>query len=124
LAEEADTLDLFAVVGGLFALAGEGLEARARGAALFHLALADGLAAQAARAAAAQDTADVVLAGGCFANRVLSQRLRRGLEAAGLKVHLPMAAGCGDAGLALGQAWVAACTPAASALGPTLFPEF
>jgi hydrogenase maturation protein HypF len=50
----------------------------------------------------------VCLGGGCFFNRVLRERVTLGLRAAGLSAHLPGPAGCGDAGLALGQAWVAA----------------
>jgi hydrogenase maturation protein HypF len=74
--------------------------------------LAEHLAGGAIHAAATQATRDVVLAGGCLANRVLREALSRGREAAGLRVHLPAAAGCGDAGLALGQAWIAACVSA------------
>lgn len=81
---------------------------RARVAARFHLALAEGLAHAAAHAAAAARTSHVVLAGGCFFNRVLAERLPALLRALGLDVHLPRAVSCGDAGLALGQAWVAA----------------
>jgi len=77
-------------------------------AAGFHLALADALAHWAAQAARAHGTRSVCLGGGCFFNRVLRERVVERLRAAGLAVHLPGAAGCGDAGLALGQAWVAA----------------
>jgi len=45
--------------------------------------------------------------GGCFFNRLLAQRLRTLLERRGLEVLLPQSVNCGDAGLALGQAWVA-----------------
>ncbi|MCU0969415.1 MAG: carbamoyltransferase HypF [Rubrivivax sp.] len=76
-------------------------------AALFHRSLADSLAAAAVQAAARADTGVVALGGGCFFNRLLSRRLQHGLEAAGLRVLRPQAACCGDAGLALGQAWVA-----------------
>jgi hydrogenase maturation protein HypF len=83
-------------------------DARSRVAACFHLALAEGLARSAARAAAAAGTSHVVLGGGCFFNRILAERLPARLRAMGLNVHLPRAVNCGDAGLALGQAWVAA----------------
>ena len=52
------------------------------------------------------------LSGGCFFNRLLTQRLTDALRAAELAVHLPQA-DRGDAGLALGQAWVAAHAMAA-----------
>lgn len=104
-----DSLDLHTVVNELFALAGQGDEPRGRGAAQFHLALASALAHHAIQAATTEATRHVVLGGGCMLNRVLGQRLRASLRAAGLSVHEPQAAGCGDAGLALGQAWIAAC---------------
>lgn len=73
-------------------------------AARFHVTLAAGLA-QAAIAAGARH---IVLAGGCFHNRVLTAALQRRLQAAGRTVLLPQGGGPGDAGLALGQAWAAA----------------
>ncbi len=76
-------------------------------AARFHLALADALAHWAAQAARDHDTAAVCLGGGCFFNRVLRERVVARLRGAGLHAHLPGPPGCGDAGLALGQAWVA-----------------
>jgi hydrogenase maturation protein HypF len=51
---------------------------------------------------------DVVLGGGCFFNRILTQRMTSKLESAGLNVLQARSLSCGDAGLALGQAWVAA----------------
>lgn len=101
------SLDLHPLVAELFSLHGH--EAQARGAAQFHLALASCLAHRAVSAAADHGTDKVVLAGGCFYNRVLSQRLRTHLSQAGLTVLAP-ATDCGDAGLALGQAWIAART--------------
>ncbi|MDR7096596.1 carbamoyltransferase HypF [Hydrogenophaga laconesensis] len=77
-------------------------------AAGFHVALADALAHWATQAARQHGTRTVCLGGGCFFNRVLRERVIERLRAAGLEVHLPGASGCGDAGLALGQAWVAA----------------
>jgi hydrogenase maturation protein HypF len=82
--------------------------AQAQGAARFHIALAQGLVAEARAAATRHGLTHVVLGGGCFFNRLLSQRVTTGLEAAGLQVHRPTALSCGDGGLALGQAWVAA----------------
>jgi len=105
-----DSLDLRPVVGALFGLDRADVAAVARGAAAFHLALANGLAHAAAAAARERGCRDVALGGGCFFNRVLRERVTAALQRAGLAVHMPGAAGCGDAGLALGQAWVAACT--------------
>ena len=48
------------------------------------------------------------LGGGCFFNRILRERTVQRLQAAGLRVCQPGDKGCGDAGLAIGQAWVAA----------------
>ena len=107
---EWPTLDLGPLLLQLFDLPAQGADAVARGATMFHLALADALARRAVAAAAEHDVDTVVLAGGCFANRILAARLQARLQGAGLRVLLPIAAGCGDAGLALGQAWVAAAT--------------
>jgi hydrogenase maturation protein HypF len=70
--------------------------------------LINGLAAVARHTAQARGLSTVVLGGGCFFNRLLSERLARALHASGLTVLRPQALSCGDAGLALGQAWVAA----------------
>lgn len=107
---DAPSLDLAPVVGELFALATQGDDAVARGAAMFHVALAEAFADAAIRAAGEYRTQTVVLAGGCFHNRVLTTRLADRLLAAGLAVLRPRTVDCGDAGLALGQAWIAACT--------------
>ncbi len=109
----APTLDLHALVASLFEVPDD-LAARERAALCFHLALADGLADSAARHAAARGVEHVVFGGGCFLNRVLRERLASQLKRRGLAVHAPLAVPCGDAGLALGQAWVAACTVAAA----------
>ena len=77
-------------------------------AAQFHCTLADALVAQAALAAHARGVRCVVLGGGCFFNRILSDRTIAGLQARGLQVRTAGALSCGDAALALGQAWVAA----------------
>lgn len=87
------------------------LDGRAEPARLahhFHLALADGLARAAAQAAAEAHARTVVLAGGCFFNRLLSQALGERLSQRGLQVLRPVTHSCGDAALALGQAWIAA----------------
>ncbi len=110
---EVDTAGLIAVERGVIDLRpvlARLLEGAPDGAALFHAVLADALA-EAARAVALQaGTRRVVLGGGCFLNRVLGARLERALAQRGLVVHRPLALSPGDAGLALGQAWVAAHT--------------
>lgn len=83
---------------------------QAQAAARFHLTLADSLA----RAAAAQAQltrpciTQVVLSGGCFFNTLLTAALRQRLQDHGLQPVQPQALCCGDASLALGQAWVVA----------------
>lgn len=81
---------------------------RAGAAALFHVGLARALVEAAAGAASAHAARMVVLGGGCFFNRVLSERVIQGLRERDLPVARPTAVSCGDAGLALGQAWIAA----------------
>lgn len=98
-------LDLLPLLARLFELADAGQPAR--GAALFHVALAAALARWAGREARLRGVRTVALGGGCFLNRILTQRVTAQLERDGLRVLLPQAVSCGDAGLALGQAWVA-----------------
>jgi hydrogenase maturation protein HypF len=105
-------IDLAPTVAELFALhdaarAGDD-SALARGAALFHHRLAEGLAAASCDAAQASGADTVMLGGGCFLNRVLSRLLQARLLEAGLQALRPHSVGVGDAGLALGQAWIAA----------------
>lgn len=97
------TLELLPLLGELLDEADAG-----RGAARFHFALASGLAAAAAGAAARAGTRRVALAGGCFFNRLLTERVSTALHGAGLEVLMPRQAGVGDSGLALGQAWAVA----------------
>ncbi|AKU14591.1 hydrogenase maturation protein [Azoarcus sp. CIB] len=79
----------------------------ARGAARFHVTLVAALDDWVARAAD-QTCLDVVaLSGGCLHNRILSQRLGAALRERGLTVLEAQRLSPGDAGLALGQAWVA-----------------
>jgi len=96
-------LDLLPLLARLFELADQG---RAHeGAALFHLTLAAALADWVAQ----QPTElSVLLGGGCFANRLLSAQLSDLLSLQGRCVFGTQTVSCGDAGLALGQAWVAA----------------
>ena len=79
------------------------------------LLLATGLIVGAASTAVAQKgrgdetgLARVCLSGGCFANRYLTARLTARLEADGFRVLRHRLVPCGDGGVALGQAVVAA----------------
>jgi hydrogenase maturation protein HypF len=79
-------------------------------AARFHLTLADALCAYVVAQAQVHKLRDVALGGGCFLNRVITERIVLQLQAVGLNVLQTKNLSCGDAGLALGQAWVAART--------------
>lgn len=103
--ERIERIELLPLFARLLVLGDEGRAGE--GAALFHAVLADALARAATAAAAAAGTTQVVLGGGCFFNRLLSSRLTDALTRTGLDVLLPQSVNCGDAGLALGQAWVA-----------------
>lgn len=94
-------------------------EAVNEAAARFHLTLADALSTHTKASATAQGVDTVALGGGCFFNRILKERIVERLEAAGLTVLQTKSLSCGDAGLALGQAWVAerALTASASVMG-------
>jgi hydrogenase maturation protein HypF len=70
--------------------------------------LAAALARSVSRAATAVGALAVVVGGGCFHNRLLSERVAALLLRSALDVHRPQGIDCGDAGLALGQAWFAA----------------
>ena len=85
-----------------------------QGAARFHHHLAAALAHATVAAAQQHGVRSVVLGGGCFFNALLSRWLTARLRAAGLVVHRPQTLSCGDAGLALGQAWVAAAALAST----------
>ncbi len=100
-------LDLRPVLALLFALDHRDQREVGRGAALFHLTLVDALAHWVRRAASLHGINAVALGGGCFMNRILATRLRVDLERRGLRVLSPQSHSCGDASLALGQAWVA-----------------
>ena len=74
----------------------------------FHNTVADFLAAAARRAAERTGLRTIALTGGCFANRTVMRRLVAALRADGLEVLTHHEVPCGDGGIALGQAIVAA----------------
>ncbi len=76
--------------------------------AVFHETCSRMLADAVETAAASTGLRRVVLSGGCFANRVLSERLTQRLRAGGLEVASHRVVPTGDGGIALGQAVVAA----------------
>ena len=76
-------------------------------AAEFHASLAAGLAGAAAEAAARSGPTPVVLAGGCFQNRLLLESTSAALRAEGLEPTWAEQVPCNDGGLALGQLWAA-----------------
>lgn len=78
-----------------------------QGAALFHATVAAGLAEWAMLAVKREKLAKMAIGGGCAANAILLDALRRRLTAAGIEVLEARAVPAGDGGLALGQAWVA-----------------
>ncbi|MHB8785567.1 MAG: Kae1-like domain-containing protein [Thauera sp.] len=78
-----------------------------RGAARFQATLAAALEDWVARAAALTGCTTVVLSGGCLHNRLLADALSARLPARGLEALGALRLSPGDAGLALGQAWVA-----------------
>lgn len=105
-ADGGDALDLRPLVAGCLVQGDAGdVEAAA---ATFHLGLADALAQAAITAALQHGTRTVMLGGGCFYNRLLTQHLVSRLAEAQCTVHCVGGPGPGDAGLALGQAWIAA----------------
>jgi hydrogenase maturation protein HypF len=82
----------------------------------FHRTLVNGGLDLAQAAAAATGLHRVVLAGGCFQNRLLLEGLIAALRQRGLEPFWPSALPASDGGLALGQAW-AALRPAAGGAG-------
>lgn len=99
------TLDLRPLLARLFDTPPAQVDAAA---AWFHAALASALADWAADAARRTGATTVCLGGGCFFNAVLTGRVTTLLHMRGLTVLRPQRHSCGDAGLALGQAWAAA----------------
>lgn len=95
-------LDLLPALGALTDPVDIGL-----GAARFHATLVAALADWATRAAERTGIGVVACGGGCFLNRLLSTGLRGRLEAVGLGMLEAARVSPGDAGIALGQAWIA-----------------
>lgn len=106
-AEGLETLDLRPLLARLFDWP-PSTDRVPEAAAWFHAAFGDALADWAAEAASGTGTRTVCLGGGCFLNPLLTSRLTLRLQQRGLVVLRPHAHSCGDAGLALGQAWVVA----------------
>jgi hydrogenase maturation protein HypF len=90
----------------------------AEAALSFHHTLAAALCQHAVAQARKHQINDVALGGGCFFNRILKDAIVSTLEAAGLNVLQTKHLSCGDAGLALGQAWVAASRVALTRCSP------
>jgi len=80
----------------------------AEGADLFHGTLIAALADWVQRETDRTGIKTVILAGGCFLNRVLAAGLTERLEGLGLAPLLPRLLPPNDGGISLGQAWIAA----------------
>ncbi|VVC75531.1 Carbamoyltransferase HypF [Aquicella siphonis] len=78
-----------------------------RGANLFHGTLTAGMVEWIIKAAECHSVDVVLLAGGCFLNKVLAEGLINRLAEKGLKAILPRSIPPNDGGLSLGQAWIA-----------------
>ena len=76
-------------------------------AAVFHATVAAALTDWAQQACRQEGVRTVVLAGGCWANRLLDDAVYEHLQAHGLTVWRAQQYPCGDGGISLGQAWVA-----------------
>lgn len=111
--DAAGRLDLLPLLQHLWAAHEAGQPAES-GAALFHATLGEALVDWCGDAATRCGVRLAVLSGGCFYNVLLREQVTAGLAARGLKVLWPRDSGPGDAGLALGQAWVARHALAAS----------
>jgi hydrogenase maturation protein HypF len=90
----------------LSALLQPGLGAR-QGAALFHGTLIAGLAEWIGQYAKQMGQTDVVLGGGCFMNRILTEGLTQALRRRGLSPWLARVVPANDGGISFGQAALA-----------------
>ncbi|MBK7326948.1 MAG: carbamoyltransferase HypF [Propionivibrio sp.] len=95
-------LDLLPVLASL-----DGAEDAELAAARFHATLVAALAEWVGQAAESTDLKVLACAGGCFHNALLTAGLTKTLEQRGIIVLVPERVSPGDAGVALGQAWVA-----------------
>ena len=95
-------LDLLPLLDRLTGLAAED------GAELFHGTLAAALAEWAAAGAEASGIRRVVLSGGCFLNRVLTDALTEELAGRAIETLQPIRLKLGDSAISLGQAWAVA----------------
>jgi hydrogenase maturation protein HypF len=77
------------------------------GANIFHGTLVAGLSEWIAYWANKLSSSDILLSGECFLNKVVSEGLQKQLAQKGLNVFLPQRLPPDDAGLSLGQAWIA-----------------
>ncbi len=77
------------------------------GTNLFHGTLIDGLAVWIKGYVRATGITAVVLSGGCFINKILTEGLLNALSHSGIQIYLPRRLPPNDGGLCLGQAWVA-----------------
>lgn len=102
VADELSVLDLRPLMTPLL----DGNTSAGEGAAQFHVSLASVLARWVAHASRKSGLRTVCLSGGCFANAVLRTRLCADLVQRGIQVYTAQTFACGDAGIALGQAWV------------------
>jgi len=77
------------------------------GANLFHGTLIEGLCAWVSQQALSHNLDTVLISGGCLLNQVLRQGLQQGLSEMGLRPLLGQQLPPNDAGISLGQAWLA-----------------
>jgi hydrogenase maturation protein HypF len=92
-------------------------------AVAFHAAVIEGLVAMASAAAASFGARRVLLAGGCFQNRLLLEGCAAALRAASLVPHWGEAVPANDGGLALGQLWAVSASLATTKAKPTPPPQ-
>ena len=95
-------LDLLPLLASL-----DGAEDVELAAARLHATLVAALAEWVGQAAESTGLETLACAGGCFHNALLTAGLRKTLEQRGIIVLVPERVSPGDAGVALGQAWVA-----------------